>query len=63
MADICDLAQAIIELESEAIRRSIRLTPMVVGKPGECDYCGVTSPRIVHGACARCRDGRKLDAA
>lgn len=30
------------------------------GTPGECDLCGEWSGRLVGGACAPCRDRRKL---
>lgn len=30
------------------------------GEPGECDYCGEWSGRIVGGACAPCRDKYRL---
>ena len=32
-----------------------------VGVEGECTYCGEDSPRLVGGACARCRDKYGLD--
>ena len=41
-----------------AIARAQRDMPQ--GKPGECDWCEQYSPRLVGGACARCRDERKL---
>ena len=30
------------------------------GEPGECDWCGHLSPRLVGGACAPCRDRYRL---
>lgn len=30
------------------------------GAPGECSYCGEKFPRLVSGACGRCRDEFKL---
>ncbi len=30
------------------------------GSPGECDWCGEHTPRLVKRACARCRDKFKL---
>jgi len=30
------------------------------GSPGECDWCGEDSLRLVNGYCARCRDENKL---
>jgi len=41
-----------------AARETARRIP--VGEPGECDYCGEESPRLVGGACAPCRDKRRL---
>lgn len=34
--------------------------PLVPGTPGDCDLCGEWSGRLVRGACAPCRDRRKL---
>lgn len=31
------------------------------GLPGECEWCGEFSERIVRRACPRCRDEFKLD--
>ena len=31
------------------------------GQQGECEYCGYVYPRILRGACARCRDAYRLD--
>jgi len=31
------------------------------GEPGECTHCHEDSPRLVHGACARCRDRYGLE--
>lgn len=45
-------------LLAEALRNArAELAP---GEPGECELCGEESPRLVRGACARCRDRHKL---
>lgn len=31
-----------------------------VGNAGECDFCGEWTGRLVRGACAPCRDRRRL---
>ena len=33
-----------------------RAAAIPVGQPGECEYCGLESKRLVGGACAPCRD-------
>ena len=59
MADEVDRADAEIERHlHEALRRN--RAEIEVGKPGECELCGEESPRLVRGACARCRDKYKL---
>lgn len=30
------------------------------GRPGDCEWCGEYTPRLVKRACARCRDEYKL---
>lgn len=60
MADICDNAQVIIDQELERNLRSASFTRIEPGQPGECEYCGYQSPRLVGGACARCRDSRRM---
>mgnify|MGYP000064796435 CR=1 FL=1 len=47
-------ADAIREINRQAMA-------MAIGEPGECDYCGNDSLRLVNGACARCRDSRGLE--
>jgi hypothetical protein len=57
MADEVDLATEIADAQ---LARSIAAARVAVpvGVPGECDDCGDDSPRLVHGRCAPCRDGR-----
>ena len=42
------------EANLKAIRQRAAAIP--VGQPGECEYCGHESKRLVGGACAPCRD-------
>lgn len=59
MADEADCAQAHVEMLDRYVigaARAKAAQPMEPGAPGECDYCGEHSPRLVRGACARCRD-------
>lgn len=60
MADDIDQAQAREELDRQfaiASRPSPKLAP---GVPGDCDYCGEWTSRLVGGACAPCRDKYRL---
>lgn len=59
MADEVDRANEYAEVDrQDAIRRASK--PMPPGEPGECIYCGEQSQRLVGGACAPCRDKRRL---
>ena len=42
------------EANLKAIRQRAAAIP--IGRPGECEYCGHESKRLVGGACAPCRD-------
>lgn len=58
MADDIDRAQAQSEqslaaAEAAARYRAAHIPP---GRPGDCDFCGEWSARLVDGACAPCRD-------
>lgn len=44
---------------AEAITRNAAAA-MPAGVQGDCDFCGEWSGRIVGGACAPCRDARRL---
>ena len=60
MTDDADRADQEIERHlAEAMRRASK--EIKSGKPGECDFCGEWSGRLVNGACAHCRDRRGLD--
>lgn len=48
-----DTARAI-----KAARETAHRIP--VGEPGDCDFCGEWSGRLVVGACAPCRDKWRL---
>jgi hypothetical protein len=60
VSDDADLAQ--MKIESEEAARMSRLKPyhLAAGHPGECDYCGKPSRRLINGGCAPCRDERRL---
>lgn len=49
-----DLAMHTTELAIREQREKAARIP--AGKPGECDFCGKWSGRLVDGACAPCRD-------
>lgn len=42
----------------DEVRKKAAAIP--VGRPGDCDFCGEWSGRLVDGACAPCRDLHKL---
>jgi hypothetical protein len=50
-------AEYIADREAEIRRRAEQIP---AGEPGECDYCGTPTPRLVGGACAPCRDRYRL---
>ncbi len=60
MADDIDLAQAREELDRQFALASRPSPVMDPGVPGDCDYCGEWSGRLVGTACAPCRDKYKL---
>lgn len=57
-ADIVDQADVHIENAINdgvgAASRAVAMMP--VGNPGDCDFCGEYSGRLVKGACSPCRD-------
>jgi hypothetical protein len=57
--DEADLTQQREEAMHEARLRAAT-KPLEPGEPGDCDFCGEWSGRLVRGACAPCRDKRKL---
>lgn len=55
MPDDLDRLQELELMDNEgAVRAAIK--PIAAGEPGECEHCGESSPRLVRGACAPCRD-------
>lgn len=58
MPDAADRADLLIENTVhdalEDVRRKAAAMPP--GKPGDCDYCGEWSGRLIDGLCAPCRD-------
>lgn len=54
MADDADLAQELAELEERLNPRKPYVLPE--GKPGDCEFCGEWSGRLIEGTCAPCRD-------
>lgn len=56
MADLADKSQDLIDQENaECIARHVA-KPLAPGKPGDCDFCGEWSGRLIDGCCAPCRD-------
>ena len=63
MADEIDRAQAkaeVVEGYAMAAARARAAQPLDPGVEGDCDFCGEWSGRLIGGACAPCRDKRKL---
>lgn len=59
--DDVDLAQQHIEQEQELRLKAAQVKAQIPeGAPGDCDFCGEWSGRLVIGACAPCRDKLKL---
>jgi len=61
MADDIDRASEYAERMREYLVRQHRAAAIPEGRPGECDFCGEESPRIVNGYCAKCRDQYGFD--
>jgi len=60
MADEADVAS---DYEARMVADGLAKVPKAaMGEwvAGECDWCGLHFPRIVGGACGRCRDEFKL---
>ena len=58
MADIVDTAndRADNEHASNVVEVRQLAAQIPAGVPGDCEYCGEWSGRLVHGVCAPCRD-------
>ncbi len=61
MADDLDMTQERIEREEVLRERYKQPFELESGVSGECERCGEEWPRLVRGACARCRDRLGLD--
>jgi hypothetical protein len=61
MADEIDHANEYAERMRDHALRQARGKPMPKGEPGECEWCGYYSKRIVRGHCAKCRDELGID--
>ena len=59
--DIIDQANDHAAIESAAREAAIRraAAEIPVGVPGDCDFCGEWSGRLVDGICAPCRDRKR----
>lgn len=61
MADEIDQAQAYSEAELARNLAAVRAQAAIPeGHAGDCDFCGEWTSRLVGGACAPCRDARRL---
>lgn len=62
MADEADRSDARVEaFVSNGVQAASRAAQEIpVGEPGDCEYCGEWSGRLVQGACCPCRDRYKL---
>lgn len=58
MADEIDIANERAEADTERAIAAARSAAGQIepGQPGDCDFCGEWSGRLVNGACAPCRD-------
>ena len=60
MADQFDIAADLEELHRQQALANRPATELKPGVEGDCEVCGYWSGRLVHGACAPCRDKYKL---
>jgi len=60
MADDIDRANDYAEAMRQAALKTVS-ADIPEGKPGECDWCGEHTARLVNNACARCRDKNRLE--
>lgn len=54
--DEADQAQMAEESYQELVKKYKRPVKLDPGKPGECDFCGEWTQRLINLACAPCRD-------
>ena len=62
MADDIDQANDLAQHERDKLVAAARKAASDIppGEPGDCDFCGEWSGRLVGGACAGCRDRLRL---
>lgn len=62
MADEIDMANDLADAERARCECAARAAAAAIpaGTAGDCDFCGEWSGRLVGGACAPCRDARRL---
>ncbi len=62
MSDIIDDANDRAEADTARAITTARdkAAQIPIGEPGDCDFCGEWCGRLVKGACAPCRDKRRL---
>ena len=59
--DMADQSTELEELHLKVALSKHASYTIEAGSPGECEWCGEFSERIVRHACPRCRDKFKLD--
>lgn len=59
MADLADKASDYLEEFEQRAIDAVR-ADIPKGNPGDCEYCGEWSGRLIDGACAPCRDKYRL---
>jgi hypothetical protein len=52
-ADQAQMAEESYQAVMKKYKKQVKLDP---GKPGECEYCGEWSQRLIKSVCAPCRD-------
>lgn len=61
MDDVDRASELIDEHNQASLRKQLKIAARIPkGVPGECEYCGYHSLRLVGGACAPCRDEQGL---
>jgi len=59
VADLADKASDYLEEFEQRAIDAVR-ADIPKGNPGDCEYCGEWSGRLIDGACAPCRDKYRL---
>jgi hypothetical protein len=62
MADEIDIANDRAEADTSRAIAAARsgAANIPAGTPGDCDFCGEWTSRLVGGVCARCRDRYRM---